>query len=47
LDVAEREECARVFENKALQVAQLLLIIRDEGRQWVLAGYNSLLDFFT
>jgi hypothetical protein len=42
-----KEKNARVFESRSLQVAQLLPQIRDEGRQWILAGYSSLPDFFT
>jgi hypothetical protein len=42
-----KERDARVFDRKSLQVGQLLQVVRDEGRQWILIGYRSLSDFFT
>jgi hypothetical protein len=41
------KESRKGFERKSLQVVQLLQLISDEGRQWILAGYSSLPDFFT
>jgi hypothetical protein len=37
-----KERNDRVFNNSTRQAAQLAAWIREEGRQWVLAGYSCL-----